>query len=133
MEYLHEVEHLGDGKEHIRRYRSIEHKEEKSATRNDTRHASTALHDGERGIGDHEVALTTGAVEHADAKKQRLLDDEHQHTRQDEVAITTSRVEHRHLLIFQRHGGDFVFAVCIVARKGHLYLRAHVCCHRHSG
>ena len=83
----------------------------------------------------HQIAIRIGfascTCSQTDTKCQRLLDNQHQHGRQNRGTITTLRVKHRHLLYFERTRGYHILASCIVASQSHLHSRPHLGAHSH--
>ena len=75
------------------------------------------------------VAFTGRTSSESDTEQHRLLNDEDEHTRNEERAVATSGIEYRHFFEVQRFRLNLVFAVGEVAAEGNLYLRIHIAGH----
>ena len=109
----------------------IDHQVAERLTQNDAPHPTVTL------VDRHEVtvavALTGRACCQSNAQHQRLLQDKHQHGREDGRAVAALRIEDRHILEVEGTGGDLVLACSIVARDLGLYLGTHRLSHSNGG
>ena len=99
-----------------------------------------AQHDAERAVvmalDGHQVLeavrLTGGTCRQANAKHQRLLDNKHQHGRQDKRPIASRRTEDGSTTHIERFGLYLFLALGILARQFDLYLAVHLLRHGDS-
>ena len=72
------------------------------------------------------VVLASGARCQSYAEQQGLLDDKHQHAREDGVAVAACGVEDRNLVEIKWLGCYLVIALCEIGALCYLYLCVHV-------
>ena len=113
-----EIEEIRYGTQEVCRHHDVYHQVCHRLAPHDAHHATVAA------VERHEesvvVLLARRSCRHSHTQEQRLLDDEHEHSGDDEIAISRRVVEYRHLLEVERPGGDLVLAVGVVARELHL-------------
>ena len=126
---LRQAEHAGDEREHIHSHHHVEQQIDQRLAADDAHGRGVSLVHGEDAAAE---TLARVARRHSDAEQQRLLDDEHQHGRDEECRETALRVVERRLLIFYRHAADFLLARRRAADVAlHLYVLVHF--ERHVG